>query len=61
MRRIQPGSRVVLVLGIRKRPDREINYGTGKDVSEESIKDATTPLRIEWYDSSYIDIPVRRP
>jgi putative CocE/NonD family hydrolase len=60
-RRVQAGSRVVLVLGINKRPDRQLNYGTGKDVSEESIKDAATPLRIEWYDSSYIDIPVRRP
>ena len=28
-RRLQAGSRLVMVLGINKRPDREINYGTG--------------------------------
>ena len=38
-RRLQAGSRLVMVLGINKRPDREINYGTGDDVSEESIAD----------------------
>jgi putative CocE/NonD family hydrolase len=59
-RRLQPGSRMVLVLGVNKRPDREINYGTGNDVGAESVADAAAPLRIEWYGSSYIDIPGRR-
>jgi len=48
------------VLAVNKRPDREINYGTGGDVSEESIADGKTPLKIRWYSDSYIDIPVRR-
>lgn len=59
-RRLQPGSRLVMILGINKRPDREINYGTGNDVSEDSVADGKTPLKIEWYGDSYIEIPVRR-
>jgi uncharacterized protein len=59
-RQLQKGSRLVMVLGISKRPDREINYGTGGDVSEESIADGKTALKIQWYGDSYVDIPVRR-
>jgi uncharacterized protein len=59
-RRLQPGSRLIVVLGINKRPDREINYGTGNDVSEESIDDGKIPLKIRWHNDSYIDIPIRR-
>ncbi len=59
-RKLEAGSRLVMVLGINKRPDREINYGTGNDVSEESIADGKVPLKIRWYSDSYIDIPVRR-
>ena len=59
-RRLQAGSRLVMVLGINKRPDREINYGTGTDVSEESIADGKIPLKVRWYSDSYIEIPVRR-
>jgi hypothetical protein len=59
-RQLQTGSRLVMVLGINKRPDREINYGAGNDVSEESLADGKIPLKIRWYGDSYIDIPVRR-
>jgi predicted acyl esterase len=59
-RQLQPGSRLVLVLGINKRPDREINYGTGDDVSEESIADGKIPLKIRWQNDSYVDVPLRR-
>lgn len=59
-RQLQPGSRLVVVLGINKRPDREINYGTGGDVSEESMADGRVPLRVRWHNDSYIDIPIRR-
>jgi putative CocE/NonD family hydrolase len=59
-RLLQAGSRLVMVLGVDKRPDREINYGTGEDVSEESIADGTDPIKIRWYSGSYIDIPVRK-
>ncbi len=59
-RQLQPGSRLVMVLGINKRPDREINYGAGNDVSEESLADGKIPLKIRWYGDSYVDIPVGR-
>jgi putative CocE/NonD family hydrolase len=59
-RRLQQGSRLVMVLGINKRPDREINYGTGNDVSEESIADGKIPIKIRWHNDSYIEIPIRR-
>jgi hypothetical protein len=49
----------VLVLGINKRADQQVNYGTGGDVSDESIADAINALKIRWYASSYIDIPTR--
>ncbi len=59
-RQFQAGSRLVMLLGIAKRPDREINYGTGNDVSEESMLDADEPIRVRWYGDSYIDVPVGR-
>ena len=59
-RQLQSGSRLVMILGVNKRPDREINYGTGNDVSEESIADGRIPVKIQWYGDSYIDIPVNR-
>jgi len=59
-RLLQQGSRLVMVLGVNKRPDREINYGTGGDVSEESIDDGKVPVKIRWHNDSYIDIPIRR-
>lgn len=59
-RKMPPGSRLVLVLVVPKNQFQQINYGTGKDVSEESIEDAKEPLRIRWFGSSYVDIPIAR-
>jgi hypothetical protein len=59
-RQLQAGSRLVMILGISKRPDREINYGTGNDVSEETISEGRVPLKLQWHNDSYIEIPVRR-
>ena len=47
-RRIEKGSRLILVVGIAKSSDLEINYGTGKDVSTETIRDAGEPVHIHW-------------
>jgi uncharacterized protein len=55
--RLEAGSRLVLALGINKRADSQVNYGSGKDVSEESIADARAPVRIRWHDGSFIEIP----
>jgi hypothetical protein len=55
-RRLQAGSRLVLTLGVNKRADQQINYGTDGDVSEQSIADAGPPLRIRWHEGSFIEI-----
>jgi putative CocE/NonD family hydrolase len=60
-RKLQAGSRLVMVLGINKRADEQINYGTDDDVSDGTIDDGRTPLRIRWYGSSYIELPIRQP
>ena len=49
-----------MVLGILKQPNMQINYGTGRDVSDETIADAKEPLRIRWLTDSFIEVPVRR-
>jgi hypothetical protein len=59
-RQLQPGSRVVAVLNVIKGSGRQINYGTGKDVSDEIIADAKEPLQIKWFSDSYIVLPVER-
>lgn len=56
-RRFQPGSRLVVVLSVLKSPGAQINYGTGKDVSDETLADAGEPLTIKWFGDSFIDIP----
>ncbi len=58
-RRLQAGSRLIMALGINKRSDQQLNYGTGDDVNEESIEDAGVPVRIRWYNSSYVEIPTQ--
>ncbi len=57
-KKISVGSRLVVVLGINKKTDWQINYGSGKDVSDETIQDAKEPLAIKWYGNSSIKIPV---
>ncbi|HTE01071.1 MAG TPA: CocE/NonD family hydrolase [Mucilaginibacter sp.] len=57
-KKLSKGSRIVAVLNINKSPFEQINYGTGKNVNEETIKDAKVPLQIKWYNDSYIKIPV---
>lgn len=57
-RKIVKGSKLLLLVGVNKNPNWQINYGSGKDVSEETIKDAGEPLEIKWYNDSYVEIPV---
>jgi uncharacterized protein len=52
------GSRLLVVLNVNKNPYAQINYGTGREVSDESIEDAKTPLRIKWFSDSFVKIPV---
>lgn len=55
-----PGSRLVAVLQVIKNAGQQINYGTGKDVSDESIADARGPLTIKAFADSYIAVPIGR-
>jgi putative CocE/NonD family hydrolase len=58
-RQMQPGSRISVLINVIKQPDLQINYGTGKDVSDETISDAKEPLQIRWFGDSFIEVPIR--
>ncbi|HRG17621.1 MAG TPA: CocE/NonD family hydrolase [Flavobacterium lutivivi] len=57
-KQLQKGSKIVILLGINKSQSWQINYGTGKDVSDETIKDAEIPLEIEWTGNTNFVIPI---
>jgi uncharacterized protein len=59
-KQLQKGSRIIVTIGVNKSPNWQVNYGTGQDVSDETIKDAAVPLQIKWYNSSWIALPVLR-
>lgn len=56
---LQTGSRIVAVISVIKESGRQINYGSGKDVSAESIADAGEPLHIQWLPGSFVELPLR--
>jgi len=58
-RRIAAGHRIVAVVGAPKQPEIQINYGTGRDVSDESIADAGEPLRVRFLAGSWLEVGVR--
>ncbi len=58
-RRLQKGSRLVVVLGLIKNAGQQVNYGSGKDVSDETIADAGDPVRVDWLTSSFVEIPLK--
>ncbi|MGR4869618.1 CocE/NonD family hydrolase [Variovorax sp. LARHSF232] len=60
-RKLAAGSRIVLVVGINKRPDRQVNYGSGKDVNSETIADVKRPVRVRWHERSHIEIQTGTP
>jgi len=61
LKKIKKGSRLVVVNNGLKHPYAQINYGSGKDVSNETVKnDANEPLIIKWFSDSYIKIPIKR-
>jgi predicted acyl esterase len=59
-RKIAKGSRLVLIVNVNKSQSEQINYGTGKDVSSETIHDAKEPLKIKWHNDGFIKIPISR-
>jgi uncharacterized protein len=57
-RQLSKGSRLLVVVDVNRGPFAQLNYGTGRDVSDESIADAKEPLRIEWFNDSAVEIPI---
>lgn len=53
---LRAGSRLVLVLSLLKRPDLQINYGTGTEVSDETLRDAG-PLQVEYLPGTRLELP----
>jgi len=58
-KQLAAGSRLLLLLTVNKNPYAQVNYGSGKDVSDESIADAGAPLKVQWHNGSFIDVPLR--
>jgi putative CocE/NonD family hydrolase len=59
-RLMEQGSRLLVLLDVNKNPFAEVNYGTGKDVSKESVADAGEPLEVRWHSNSFIRVPLGR-
>jgi putative CocE/NonD family hydrolase len=55
-RRMSTGSRLLVVVNVNKNPFAQVNYGTGKDVADESIADGKEPLHVRWSNASTIRV-----
>lgn len=56
---IARGSKLILVAAVNKNRFAQVNYGTGKAVSDESVADAGAPLVLEWSNNSVLHLPVQ--
>lgn len=59
-KKLSKGSRLLIYINVNKNPFSELNYGTGKVVSEETIADSNEPLKVKWYNDSFVEIPIWR-
>lgn len=57
-KQLQKDSRIVIVIGVNKNPNWQVNYGSGKEVSDETMEDAAVPMEVKWYTDSSIHIPI---
>jgi putative CocE/NonD family hydrolase len=57
-KQLSKGSRLLVAINVNKNPFSQLNYGTGKEVSNETIEDAKEPLTVKWYNDSYVTIPI---
>lgn len=55
-KRLTKDSRLMLTLNVNKNAFAELNYGTGKDVASETIRDAAIPMQVNWLTDSFIRI-----
>ncbi len=58
-RELRAGSRLVLQVNVNKNGGAQLNMGSGKDVSDESLQDAGEPLRIRWLGGSFVNLPLQ--
>lgn len=56
---LEEGSRLAIILNVNKKPDAQVNMGTGKDVSDETAADGKQELVIKWFNDSEINIPIK--
>lgn len=59
-RQLRAGSRLLVVVNVNKNRFAQVNYGSGKEVSDETMADAGKPLEISWSNESFIVVPVAR-
>ncbi|SCX81693.1 CocE/NonD family hydrolase [Flavobacterium caeni] len=57
-KKMEKGSRLVVLLNVNKHPFEVVNYGSGKEVSDETIDDAGAPLEVKWHGDSFISVPI---
>ncbi len=57
---LKKGTRIAVHLDVNKNPFSQLNYGTGKDVSDETIADAKQKLVVKWFAQSSIRVPILR-
>lgn len=58
--RLAAGSRVVALVGLPFRAGMQINYGTGGEVSDESILDADESMRVRFLPGSWLELGTGR-
>lgn len=58
-RRMATGSRLLVKVDVLKDAMHQVNHGTGREVSDESIVDAGEPLRVDWHSDSVLTIPLQ--
>jgi len=57
-RRFAKGSRLAVAVQVNKNPFEVINYGSGKDVYDETIGDAGEPLVVKWSKDGFVSVPI---
>jgi putative CocE/NonD family hydrolase len=59
-KKLQNGSKLVLVVTALKSKTNQINYGTLAPINKQSIKDAKVPLSIKWHKDSFITVILKK-
>lgn len=59
-KKLSVGSRILVYINVNKNPFSDLNYGTGKEVNQETSTDSGEPLQVRWYTNSFVEIPIWR-